>query len=604
MGLPHALPPAKMLVLPETLRQGTEASIDKAIASLEQVIQDAHVKIQDLRTQRNATVPSVRRLPTEILAEIFMLFEYQHRQPLFAARKQVVQIHRFGRLVLTHVCRYWRTVARSLPHLWSHIPMSRSEEPIKTFLRLSKPVPLSILPIKEAYYEQPPLEVLSLLIPEAPRIRSLHMCLSTALLENISPDIWVAPLLESIALELVDDSPLAGDAPASIWGAALPALRSLSMTTFSCSFSRGFFRPTLTKLVIRHPGSSLSVTEWLDALEALPLLEHIFLDNATFTESLSGPISRRVEMAHLEHVGLRSEWYAAMTCIELLAHLSLPACRTLTLNKHTTTSDFHRLFSTVAHALGSAFAPQSASLQLDHTALLVRLWRAAPPLPAWKRSWGYDTKVPCEPERPAVALDIDALDVPLPPDLLPTLVSALPLSAMRMLRLWDGEAAHSVRPLAALCNVEALLYVCARPLELLGGLSGPSKPLLLPVLRHLTLRHAKWHVHGERCLTPYADPPLGEDIEAMLAARKKMGAPLEELHLQGLRRVDKTRDLPWLEEAKKDVGLFQWDTERWECSRPPYPCLDCAQRSVFSIGEPEGDIEGDLNSDVEFSDLE
>ena len=477
------------------------------------------------------------------------------------------------------------------------------------FLRLSRGVPLSILPGKRTYDDQLPLGVFSLLISEASRIRSLHMCISTTLLEKLSPDIWSAPLLESVTLQQTDDDPPAEGSPTSIRNAVLPALRSLSTTTFSCTFARGFFRPTLTKLIIYAPDMSLSIAEWVDTLNALPLLAHLILEDALPQGSVPpGLIATRVEMRHLAHLELLG-WDSAMQCAHLLAHLSLPSCRTLALNVRSsaprTTSEFHHLFSSISSALGSAFAPQSASLQPSQTSLSVHLWRAT--LPLWKHAWVYATKEPYSPsEAPAVALDIDSLGTPLPPDTLRTLVGALPLEAVRALRLWDGDTidCHDVRPLAALRRVEALVYVCPRPLDLLRTLGKPSELLLFPELKHLALRHAKWHVHGERCIAPYSDPPLSSHVDAMLATRAEMGVPLKDLHLQGLRRVDKERDLGWFEEGKKDVRQFEWDMERWECNRPSYPCLECAQRSALSIGKPGGDVEGDLDSDVEFSDLD
>ena len=600
-----------MSVPPELPHQDTQVDIDTEIVLLEQVIRDAHAKILDLRTRRNTAVPPISRLPAETLAEIFVLFESQYREESFAPQKQAAQTRPFGWLAITHVCRYWRIVARSLPHLWSHIPMSPSEKPIKMFLGLSKGVPLSILPGKQSYDHQQPPGLLSLLVPEAPRIRSLHMCISAALLEDLDPKLWNAPQLESITLGLVDDCPPEGDAPASVWDAALPALRSLSMTAFSCTFARGFFRPTLTKLVVAHPDVALSVAEWVDVLSELPLLEHLTLQGALPQGSVPAePIVERIEMHHLAHVEL-FDWDIGMQCAHLFAHLHLPACRALALSLRgdgpRTPSEFHALFSAVSSALGDAFAPQSASLYLGHTALSTRLWRAAPPLSAWKHAWGYDTRELREPsERPAVALDIDALGAPLPPALLRPLVAGLPLHALRLLRIWDwdGECARSVRPLAALHALEALLYVCARPLGLLRALAEPATPPPLPALRHLALRHAKWHAHGGRCCVPYGDPPLAADVDAVVAARARMGVPLDELYLQGLRHVDEARDLAWFDAPRASVWRFVWDKDQWGCYRPLVPCVDCVQGATLGVEEVGGDAEGELDSDFEFTDVE
>lgn len=123
----------------EASQQDIGASIDEEITSLEQVIRDAHTKILNLRAHRNARVSSTARIPTETLAQIFILFEHQYRHELFATSKQLedAPTRPFGWIVITHVCHHWRSVARALPHLWSHVPMIKNTEAIEMFLELS-----------------------------------------------------------------------------------------------------------------------------------------------------------------------------------------------------------------------------------------------------------------------------------------------------------------------------------------------------------------------------------------------------------------------------------------------------------------------------------
>ena len=283
----------------------TAASIDEAIASLEQVIQDAQAKILNLRARRNERVPSIARLPAEILAKIFILFEHEYRQD----KSLAAQTGFFGWLVITHVCRHWRGVARALPHLWSHIPMSHNDEPIKMFLELSKGVPLSITPGTQVFENELQPEIFSLLIPEASRIRSLSLCLPTTLPLDLTSKVWDAPLLESIDLYHGHQSMPDDRAIAFIQDVALPTLRSLSLATFSYTAAHDIPRSTLTTLVIRHPVAALRVAEWVDVLDALPLLEHLVLVHAmkanTNDEPVSRPVARSVTMARLVHVELR-----------------------------------------------------------------------------------------------------------------------------------------------------------------------------------------------------------------------------------------------------------------------------------------------------------
>ena len=121
-------------------------AIDEAIASLARGVRGAKGKILDLRGYRNVAIPFISRLPDETLAEFFILFEHQHREDCFSSRSHDEPICTFDWLVITHVCRRWRTIARALPHLWSHVPMAHDDELIEMFLKLSKGVPISVIP--------------------------------------------------------------------------------------------------------------------------------------------------------------------------------------------------------------------------------------------------------------------------------------------------------------------------------------------------------------------------------------------------------------------------------------------------------------------------
>ena len=434
--------------------------------------------------------------------------------------------------------------------------MSDDEELVTMFLRLSKGVSISVIPGSRVYNHALQFEIFSLLVPEAPRIRARRLCLPTSLLcKLVSEPPWAAPLLESITLQLGD-----GGVPPRL---CFPFF-SLQLTALPNMFLRGLSRPTLTSLVVRYPVHTLPVVEWLDALDALPLLEHLTLRGALADGPPPGLAARSVAMCHLAHITL-SERHSGLQCARLLDHLVLPQCRTLHLRmlRHgPATSDEHRgVFAAVASALGGAFVPEACSLRLDRTALCVRLWRDAPP--SFGHAWGHDTKA----GRAHVVVDINTHGAPLHADALPILVSALPLSHVRTLHFVHADPDRNVRPLCALQQVEALLCVCSQPVGLLHALSEPQHgapaptPAVFPALRHLALRHAEWRTrHTEPC----ADSPLGARIDAMLDAWAGLDALLDELCLQGLRNVGEAKDFEWLESRRKSVRDFEWDTDSWE----------------------------------------
>ena len=525
----------------------TKASVNRAtrLLVLESATVNASAEIATL-ARRNATLPPISRLPTEILADIFLSFERLCRVHSFESIIYDCQTLPFRWLVITFVCRRWRSVARALPHLWSHVPMSDDEELVTMFLRLSKGIPISVIPGSRVYNHALQYEIFSLIVPGAPRIRALRLCLPTSLLYKlVSEPPWYAPLLESITLELGDGGVPPHRCFPFFKGAELPALRSLQLTALPSMFLRGLSRPTLTSLVVHCPVHTLPVAEWLDALDALPLLEHLTLQNALADGPPPGLAARSVAMRRLAHIMLSAR-RSGPQYTRLLDHLVLPQCRTLhlqMLGHGPATAGEHRgVFAAVASALGGAFAPEMCSLRLDRVGLCVRLWRDAPP------SFGRDCKAGREfAGRAHVVVDIDTSGAPLHTDVLPVLVSALPLARVRTLHFVHADPGRSVRSLYALQKVETLLCVCPQPRDLLHALSesqrGAPAPALFPVLRHLALRHAEWRT---RRTEPCANPPLGALVDAILEARAALSAPLDELCLQGLCNVGEAEDFEWL----------------------------------------------------------
>ena len=509
--------------------------------------------------RHNATVPYISQLPAEILAEIFLYFEHQSRNYRSSFP--------FHWLLITFVCHRWRSVAQALPHLWSYVPMSNRKELVAVFLRLSKEVPLSIVPGTWTQYlrlQCDSYETLALLSPEAPRIRSLRLCLHTDLLrELISATVWDAPLLDSIDLELERSSTAPDGCLAFLQSAPLPALHSLRLAYFPGTFVRDFLRPTLTHLKISDPSLKLSVAEWLDALRALPLLEDLETMSSIDNGSYVTATTTSVKMCHLMHLMMIED--DPSPCTRLLDHLVLPQCHMFNLrafgNRPVTAEKCRGVFAAAASALGDALMPRTCSLRLDRNAITVGLWQDVLPTSHNYYSWGRDASNDCElSEHLHVVIFISHCTNP---DVLPILVSVLPLSHVRTLRFENMDLTRSIRPLSALQEVDTLLYDCNHPFGLLQVLSEPQNgaPVPFPALRQLTLRDATWR-------SRYPMPSRSSEwidvewISAILDARAKLGVPLDGLRLQGLRNVRRAEDLEWLESAPKRVRRFEWNAGR------------------------------------------
>ncbi|KAJ6491036.1 hypothetical protein C8R45DRAFT_901342 [Mycena sanguinolenta] len=78
-------------------------------------LEKEHTALSESHAQNMSILSPLRRVPTEILGEIF-----SWTLPLSLSHQSVVDVENCP-WVLTHVCRRWRAVALSTPSLWSLI---------------------------------------------------------------------------------------------------------------------------------------------------------------------------------------------------------------------------------------------------------------------------------------------------------------------------------------------------------------------------------------------------------------------------------------------------------------------------------------------------
>ncbi|KAH9477668.1 hypothetical protein JR316_0009894 [Psilocybe cubensis] len=79
-------------------------------------LNNEQAKIKEIVKPYNTVLAPIRRLPTDILREIFSHCLSSHRLPIISATE--------APLLLTHICSSWRTIALSSPLLWSKIIIS------------------------------------------------------------------------------------------------------------------------------------------------------------------------------------------------------------------------------------------------------------------------------------------------------------------------------------------------------------------------------------------------------------------------------------------------------------------------------------------------
>jgi len=200
-------------------------------------------------------------------------------------RNSFARINRFPRELLGHiptflqgerdlinttaVCRHWRTILLSTPHLWCNISGSSALK-VRAYLQRSRSHPLNVrLTLSNS---------IRLLVPHIRRIVSLRLDLmGQSQMERIAEHL-VEPALSLRTLTIYSRN--VGhtlNIPLSFLGASFPSLRSLFMEDVS-SFSGPHTFHSVTSLTLyTNVDIPLDTASLLHALERLPSLETVFI---------------------------------------------------------------------------------------------------------------------------------------------------------------------------------------------------------------------------------------------------------------------------------------------------------------------------------------
>lgn len=156
--------------------------------------------------------PSIASFAVEILA---VVMSYAIRTPDVPNTIQLLR--------LCHVCRYWRNVCMSTPHLWSSVDASNPKIG-QVFLRHCRDTPIDLYATREHRFSpfwpadiDAKTQLTQLLSSHWPQVRSLMFDASDALLEVLQDTATNMPLLESIRLHtttyhrILNWTPIVGD---------------------------------------------------------------------------------------------------------------------------------------------------------------------------------------------------------------------------------------------------------------------------------------------------------------------------------------------------------------------------------------------------------
>ncbi|KAG1771429.1 hypothetical protein EDD22DRAFT_569878 [Suillus occidentalis] len=273
-----------------------------------------------LRSRTNERLP-IFRLPTEILMTVFRGLEEDQRFDESASSDVPACV------VVSRVCRYWRSVAYAYPALWTHI---RSTNPrlVAIMLEKSRNLPLVVMYKTPA----PPRRCLKPILSHLPRIKSLKFRALEIYANHIIE--WLssqpAPLLEtfefSTPIQLVtqnsadvDITPISND----IFQGQAPRLRSVQLTWVPIDWTADVFSG-IRSLSIMEPGSESypTLSQFLSALTRMPALEHLSLERILFDDEGTMPYST-VSLPQLKRMALGNP--TVPEAITVFRQLVLPA---------------------------------------------------------------------------------------------------------------------------------------------------------------------------------------------------------------------------------------------------------------------------------------
>ncbi|KAJ7765442.1 hypothetical protein DFH07DRAFT_810614 [Mycena maculata] len=296
---------------PEITAFSSVKLVASAQRQIDQEIRKYQESVRALQFRRNALSP-VGRLPPEMLSRIF----------LFCSDPESLSWIK----EVSHICHYWRTVALSCPNLWS-FPVFSQPKWADEMLKRSKMAPLTIK-ADMTYMTPRMVNTVHSSLVQISRIGELDVKTGSRSVPEILNLTDTAPYLHSLSLA----SPGFSQAehftlPDKFLNGEAPRLRKLELTRFFLPWDSPLMA-NLVHLKIHNPGPTArpSMTEFVQALERMPLLETLELDNA-LPEIAAGVstvsmASSRTALKHLKRLAIAN--VSALECADVLNHLSYP----------------------------------------------------------------------------------------------------------------------------------------------------------------------------------------------------------------------------------------------------------------------------------------
>ncbi|KAJ7836527.1 hypothetical protein B0H13DRAFT_2106817 [Mycena leptocephala] len=352
---------------PEITAFSSAKVVDSVQRKIDQEIDKYRESIRTLQSRRNALSP-IGRLPPEILSRIFLFCS--HPDSLSWIKE------------VSHISRHWRAVALGCPSLWS-FPIFSQPKWADEMLKRSKMAPLTVK--ADLTYMTPRMvNTVHSSLGQISRIGELDVRTGSRSVPEILNLTHTAPYLHSLSLAspgyaqeehfTLPDTFLNGDAP---------RLRKLELTRFFLPWDSPLLS-NLFHLKIQNPGPTArpSMTELIEALERMPLLETLELDNAlpqlsADVSSLSVPTARTA-LSHLKRIVIAN--VSALECADTLNHLSFdgssPTMKISCVAENSTLADFSALISALSNVQSAATTRHLRSLfvNIGFGGMTIRAW--------------------------------------------------------------------------------------------------------------------------------------------------------------------------------------------------------------------------------------
>ena len=201
---------AQMISNTILVAEGDIMRLSGEITRLNAILDGLTCKRDALRTYTHlhaALVAPIRRLPPEVLSEIFLCYKDENSVSLPRLNK--------APLLLGGVCGRWRTIALSTPRLWNSFALTirpkylKSDAMLaKTWLARAATCPLTIRLGSRGDYQNPMRLLMKVLLLHCEQWYDIHISVPRPVLESLTPAKNRFPRLQKLSLDVELYDPL------------------------------------------------------------------------------------------------------------------------------------------------------------------------------------------------------------------------------------------------------------------------------------------------------------------------------------------------------------------------------------------------------------